>query len=180
MNNANEVAKWILCEAKRQGIFMTHMKLQKLLYYAQSYFIGMTGSPLFYNRIEAWEHGPVVPDVYRTYSKYGNEIISDVDEKEIPEEFYNIISNLIKDKGYFSALELRNMTHEEKPWLIAHSNSDSNLITTEMLNETFTPDFWTSDEEDEYQPSFDSLDDEEKYFLSKLTPEERNAIANSR
>ena len=47
--NAIDVAKWLIAEGKRQRIPITHMKLQKVLYYAQAYIIGVTGEQLFKN-----------------------------------------------------------------------------------------------------------------------------------
>ena len=178
--NANEVALWILTEAKRQGILMTHMKLQKLLYYAQAYSIAMTGEPLFNNDIQAWKHGPVVPDVYHSFRKYGNSIITDFQDTDIPENLASLIFAIIHDKGYMTAYELSNMTHNEPTWINARNNPEQNTITVDMLSDFFTQDFWASDEEDEFQPAFNSAIEEDKYFRSNITEEERNAIIASR
>jgi uncharacterized phage-associated protein len=57
---AIEVARWILHEAAIQGFPLSHMQLQKILYYAQGYLLGMNGQKLFEDIIEAWKHGPVI------------------------------------------------------------------------------------------------------------------------
>ena len=176
MYDALEVAQWILSECKRHGVHMTHMKLQKLLYYAQSYFVGMTGERLFPNTLEAWEHGPVIPDVYSKYRKYGSEIINDIDEVTIPEEILGVIRAVIRDKGHFSAYELSARTHEEQAWLKAWDNVSEKTITRKMLDENFTPNFWCSDEEDDYQPEFSTLEEEQEYLRSSLSKEELDAI----
>ena len=41
------------------------LKLQKLLYYAQAWNLVFNKNPLFQNKIEAWIHGPAVPEVYQ-------------------------------------------------------------------------------------------------------------------
>ena len=174
--DANEVALWILAEAKRQGISMTHMKLQKLLYYAQAYSIGMTGEPLFHNTIMAWRHGPVVPDVYHSFSSFGNSVIQNVENVTPPQPFDALIAALVRDKGRLSAHELRNMTHSESTQQNAWLHSQSHKITEDMIAECFSHDFWTSDEEDDYQPSFDSQDEENKFFKDSFNDEEINAI----
>ena len=51
---------------------LTNMKLNKLLYFAQGYYLKKYGRPLFDNAIEAWEHGPVVPEVYSAYKSLFN------------------------------------------------------------------------------------------------------------
>ena len=59
---------------------MTNLKLNKLLYYAQGAYLARTGKPLFENRIEAWDLGPVVPEVYHKYKVCGkNPIASEGD-----------------------------------------------------------------------------------------------------
>ena len=37
---------------------ITNLKLQKLVYYAQGYHLAYFGTPLFSNRMEAWQYGP--------------------------------------------------------------------------------------------------------------------------
>lgn len=180
MFDANDVALWILAEAKKQGISMTHMKLQKLLYYAQAYSIGMTGKPLFHNTIFAWQHGPVVPDVYHSFSKFGNSIIQNVKDITAPEPFDSLIAALVRDKGHLSAHELRNITHNEDTWLNAWNNSASHKITDNMMAQCFSQDFWTSDEEDDFQPSFSSDTEETTFFKNTFNNEEINAILASR
>ncbi len=39
---------------------MTHLKLQKLIYYVQGFALVILKTPLFNERMEAWPHGPVV------------------------------------------------------------------------------------------------------------------------
>ena len=46
----------------RSGI--TNLKLQKLIYYAQAWFLALHDEALFDDPIEAWVHGPVVPEVF--------------------------------------------------------------------------------------------------------------------
>ncbi len=160
------------------------MKLQKLLYYAQAYALGMTGQPLFDDEIQAWQHGPVVPIAYRAYSRYERAPILDVEETAIPEEEAPMIRSLIIDKGRLSASELRNMTHDEAPWREAWNTWTNHgpmpVISPEAIEEHFAPQFWGSDEEDEYQPVFDSRQEEKEYFLKGLTEEERDAVLASR
>ncbi|WP_110558686.1 Panacea domain-containing protein [Helicobacter cinaedi] len=43
---------------------LSKLKFQKLLYYAQGYYTALFNKPLFEENIEAWEHGPVVREVY--------------------------------------------------------------------------------------------------------------------
>ena len=62
---------------------ITNMKLQKLLFYAQSAFLAIKGVPLFNNNILAWEHGPVIPEIYDKFKINGNKGITEYNENEI-------------------------------------------------------------------------------------------------
>ena len=48
---------------------LTNKKLQKLIYYAQAWNMAFNGEPIFEEKIEAWIHGPVVPEVYNEYKR---------------------------------------------------------------------------------------------------------------
>ncbi len=64
---------------------LTHLKLQKLLYYAQGISLSQNDCVLFKEKIEAWEHGPVVKSVFNKFSSKGRtEItIEDVSDANI-------------------------------------------------------------------------------------------------
>ena len=181
---ALDIAKWLIKEAGQYNITITPMKLQKLLYYAQAYALGMAGEPLFNDEIQAWKHGPVIPVVYNAYSKYGRDPITETDTAQIDEDAASLIRSVIKDKGYFSASELSEMTHNELPWQDAFKGWNGYgtmpIITSDAIEDYFVSKFWTSDEEDDYQPSFDTPEEEKKYFLEHITAEEYNAIFASR
>lgn len=50
---------------------ITQMKLHKLLYYAQGWYLAVVGKPLLNETITAWKYGPVVPSLYYDLKKFG-------------------------------------------------------------------------------------------------------------
>lgn len=67
-HTANDVAKWFLSRVDRDsGDSITHLKLQKLVYYAQAWNLAHFGEPLFDEELKAWTHGPVAPSVWHEY-----------------------------------------------------------------------------------------------------------------
>jgi uncharacterized phage-associated protein len=66
------VARYFIMRAYEDGIEaeMTNMKVQKLLYYAQSLHLALYNEPLFEEEIQAWRYGPVCPPAYRFYSDF--------------------------------------------------------------------------------------------------------------
>lgn len=47
------------------------MKLQKILYFAHGWNLGLGLGPLIDDRVEAWKWGPVIPTVYHEFKKFG-------------------------------------------------------------------------------------------------------------
>ena len=59
---AKIVARWFVNHADRaSGEAITQLKLQKLVYYADAWFLANFDEPLIKEDFEAWAHGPVVP-----------------------------------------------------------------------------------------------------------------------
>jgi hypothetical protein len=72
---ADQVARFFLSVTDPEDNDVSNLKLQKLCYYAQGLCTAMRGAPLFADRIEAWDHGPVVPNLYHQYKQYGSQPI---------------------------------------------------------------------------------------------------------
>lgn len=54
---------------------VSHMKLQKLLYYANGWWLATTGEPLLNEEPQVWRYGPVYQYLYRTLSRFGHQSI---------------------------------------------------------------------------------------------------------
>lgn len=121
MYAATDVAKYIISRLDQPevGETITHLKLQKLLYYAQGIHLALTGQPLFSDEIRAWQFGPVVRSVWTTFRHEGREPLSLVDGEVAPEldaTTRHIVDDVIEVYGQFSAAALMRMTHAEPPW----------------------------------------------------------------
>lgn len=130
-STAEKVADWFLLRSKEDFISgisdeqITNLKLQKLLYYAQGCVLAITGAPLFDDDLEAWAHGPVVPKIYHKYKSNGSNSIepdNGFDPDSISPEIIDILETVYQEFGQYSAWKLRNMTHEEKPWIETPKN----------------------------------------------------------
>ncbi len=120
MPTASDVAKYFLAQMSEEcGDTISNLKLQKLMYYAQGFHLAITGKPLFEDVIKAWEHGPVVPSVWREYNQHGSGALpkpEGFDFSVFSSEQREALDEVYKVYGQFSAWKLRNMTHEESPW----------------------------------------------------------------
>lgn len=76
MKSAFEIVPHLLKQSEKSAeSLITPLKLQKLLYYAQAWSLVFRGKALFYEDIEAWVHGPVIPLVYQRYKHHGYNLI---------------------------------------------------------------------------------------------------------
>lgn len=136
--NCHLVADFFLGRADADaGDLMSNLKLQKLAYYAQGLFLALYGQPLFYEVIEAWAHGPVVPELYHRFKHYGSNAITEcptIDPNDYTNEQLELLEDVYQVYGQFSAFKLRNMTHEEDPWKNTPQNG---TISHEVLTQFF-------------------------------------------
>jgi len=76
MFEAKLIAEYFVSKSVLEGQPITHMKLQKLIYFAHGMRLAEKGEPLVMNSFEAWEYGPVIRDIYTRYKKYGGQPIN--------------------------------------------------------------------------------------------------------
>lgn len=122
-NTAADVAKYIIHFAHEAEELITNLKLQKLLYYAQGYYLAFEGEVLFEDEIQAWIHGPAVPGVYGQYKhNRWNPIGEDVDSPHFTEPVQEVLDKVIVTFLPIDAYKLEQMTHREPPWLVARGD----------------------------------------------------------
>lgn len=131
---ATTIANEFLRLAKRDGVPLTHMKLQKLVYIAHGWHLTFSdGEPLIEERVQAWDYGPVINEMYAAFAKYGKDDIDEqywtFEEQEgrvamvhpmIDDEdgfAHEVIRNVWDTYGKFTAYQLSALTHREgTPW----------------------------------------------------------------
>lgn len=134
---ALQAARCLIRIAEADGDPLTHLRLQKLLYYVQGWSLAVRNRPIFGDRIEAWSWGPVVPRVWRKFKQYGDtHIISSQDEpaaQNLSEKDRSFIGRVWDAYKEFSAFKLSDMTHQEPPWRDAREGlPDSSPSTAEI------------------------------------------------
>lgn len=139
MANLQDVAQCFLyLEGTNEGDGISNLKLQKLVYYAQGFYSAIFDNPLFNEDISAWTHGPVVPELYHQYKQYGsNHIppINNFDTNSLTKDEFELIEEVYQVFGQYSAWKLRNMTHEESPWI--DHEADAGVIPKEAITDYF-------------------------------------------
>ena len=70
MYSAMQIAKYTINKCTTEGHPISNLQLQKILYYIQRELL-QSGIDGFEDEIQAWQFGPVVPEVYRQYCGFG-------------------------------------------------------------------------------------------------------------
>jgi uncharacterized phage-associated protein len=141
MTAVNEVAKYFLTLGDEEaGDLLSNLKLQKLCYYAQGFHLALFGKPLFEDSIEAWTHGPVVPELYHAYKQHGSGAIpmpQGFEVESINKDVRELLDEVYNTYGQFSAWKLRNMTHDEAPWVQAYGRGAGAVISQDSMQDFF-------------------------------------------
>ena len=119
---AEDVARYFLVNQDPESNEpISNLKIQKLCYYAQGFSLVVLGKALFFEDIERWDHGPVIPSLWRTYNPNGPNPIP-IPERPLRSDLYDLPTTGLLERvnqlyGRYSAWELRNKTHAESPWI---------------------------------------------------------------
>lgn len=169
MINSIQLAKAIVGRANDKGIKIDQLKLQKLAYYCQGHALALTGEPLFDEKIEAWDYGPVVPAIYHEFKAFGAfPIPVDTSSEKIELGLLpsKILDFVIDKFGQCGSWSLVQKTHQESPWMVHYnpaSGADSLEITrTELL------DFFAKEAEQLQDSVFASLLDANNQLVVEL------------
>ena len=133
MYNCFDIAKYFVKLAKEEGQGIDPMKLLKLTYISQGYYLGFKDKPLFSNKIQAWKYGPVIPALYYVIKPFGynnvDPIVLDLHTRnEIKEEDKNSLKSLWSAYKNASGIRLSELTHEENtPWYKTYIEGVSNI-----------------------------------------------------
>jgi uncharacterized phage-associated protein len=122
------VANKLIELCNKQDIEITHLKLQKLLYFVQHLYFEKFKTVLFDDKIVAWKLGPVVSALYRVFMDYldnpiPTENIYRVDTTGLNKNALEIIEKVVKEYGSLSAFKLVEKTHEENSRWYPHRNN---------------------------------------------------------
>jgi uncharacterized phage-associated protein len=136
MPTVGDVARYFLLLGSRdQDEELTNLKLQKLVYYAYGYNLVRNDGQLFTDPLKAWKNGPVVPQLWHDFREHGSERLP-VDEtfrpSSIPDDVREVLDEVWQTYGQLAAWKLRNMTHEEPPWVEARAR-DERITDDAML-----------------------------------------------
>jgi len=136
----NQIADWFLSAIDREaGDTISHLKLQKLMYYAQAWSLALNGYSLFEEDFEAWTHGPVLPTLWQRFKEFDQESIPPraiISTTEFSTEDEKLLFDILNSYGDLSAKHLEELTHSETPWREARGNLPIEVRSTNIISKT--------------------------------------------
>ena len=139
----NNVARYIL---EHKGGHMSTMKLQKLVYYAQSWSLVWDEKPLFDSRIEAWANGPIIPDLYDQHRGLFIATIDTFpeDSEKLTEDEKETIDVVLGAYGHLNGQQLSDLSHSERPWREARKGVEDGASSTNKVSEEVMQEFYSA------------------------------------
>jgi uncharacterized phage-associated protein len=133
---AKDIAAFLINFSNEHGDTITNLKLQKLLYYTQGWYVALYNKNLFDDDFEAWVHGPVIKSIYLEYKKYGFKPIPSPKNvvDNLSKQIKDHLRELLKAYGGFSAWQLECMTHGEIPWITARGGLPDDAQCTAIIS----------------------------------------------
>lgn len=89
------------------GWTLSNLELQKIAYMAEMIYLGRTGGrPLIREDFEAWDNGPVVPELYHKAKAFGSRPVRDV---------FSAPTLVAGTPEYQAVLDAYNLLHDRNP-----------------------------------------------------------------
>ena len=136
MYKAMELSTYIVSKCIKEDCPISNLQLQKILYYIQKAFLNR-GDRAFSDNIEAWQFGPVVPNVYDHYCGYGAMPISFSSIKyDVAKEDKQLIDSIVESKRVLAPWDLVEETHKKGgAWDKTYKNGSGSheVIPTELI-----------------------------------------------
>lgn len=157
-NDIQDVATYCGLVLLKEGMTVTPLKLQKILYYVQAWMMVFFNEQLLFDdQPQAWVNGPVYPLIYARFKATGrytqlrkedfitegalSDAISEYAEKlALTPNQMEVLNKLVLIYGSKNQDQLVFMTHCEMPWSIARGdlepfeNSDTPISFKDMYN----------------------------------------------
>lgn len=119
---------------------LTHMQIQKLVYFAHALSLVVYDRPLVEKRFQAWPYGPVDLDVFLVFRGSGKQKIKNLIQninQTIDSETHELIRLVYKTFGKKTGWELSELTHEGAPWKETYKPGESNIISDEDIKKYY-------------------------------------------
>ncbi|MGG7447809.1 Panacea domain-containing protein [Kosakonia oryzendophytica] len=152
MININQLCDYIITKISASGETMSNLKLQKLAYYADAWYLAFFDEKLVDEGFQAWIHGPVSRSLYNRFASTKS-LYSDITSadctpgfelSDVPAAAAAHIDSVLEVYGAFSGAQLEDMTHKEEPWIKAREGYRPSERCEEIIDRNITRDYYRS------------------------------------
>ncbi|MCM1039009.1 MAG: DUF4065 domain-containing protein [Roseburia sp.] len=152
-----KVVNWFLGQSTDENP-VTHLALQKLLYFSQCWNKIWNHAWLFDDDCEAWVHGAVYRNVYNNFKKFKYKPLPKVKRNEEFTEAETTVLQFVKEYYFdiYTAKSLEMICHLEEPYQSAREGYEKDASCGEVINKNVIEAYYTRIAE--------------KYDISKETP----------
>lgn len=153
--DVREIGNAILAIAEAAGFRLTNMSLNKIVYFAHAWCLAQLGRPLVDSPFEAWQYGPVHPQVYRQLKGYKDQPVvgrlTRIDMatgRDVPmvanldPEEQALVERVTHFYGRLSAARLVEISHEpgapwDQVWTAGEREARPGMVIPDSMTESF-------------------------------------------
>lgn len=142
MHTSIHIAQKILEKSYARNIpDMTTMKLLKLVYISHGWMLGLYDRALVSEDVEAWQYGPVIPELYREIKIYKDRPVEHLDSRSdasLDGAENSIIDQVLTGYGQLSGFKLSNITHAKgTPWHTVWHDCQYDVIPHNLIKQYY-------------------------------------------
>lgn len=126
-HNVLAVSNELLTQAESQGISVSPMQLQKLLYFLDGWHMELNdGARILSDRFEAWQFGPVCPTAYHEFKHFGSGEINELSlnpfsgtpwPASLSTKQKQLVGEILRIYGSLTGPQMSHLTHKSgTPW----------------------------------------------------------------
>lgn len=162
------VVNWFLSQTTEENP-MTHLALQKLLYFTQGWSSVLLNRWMFEDNCEAWVHGAVYRDVYEEFKFFKNKPLPMVNkENSLSNEEREVLEDIRRNYfDIYNAKTLENICHKERPYLIARNGLTEEQSSNEIIKKETIKQYY-SEVAEKYSISRENFDGVQEYLYKVL------------
>lgn len=153
--SSTTVANYFIRNYSKYGD-LTPMKVIKMTYLAYSWYLALADGEkrLIEEKLEAWDYGPVFPNLYQNLKNYGktkiNEPIPSSKEEIVDIEDAKFLDKIWSMYGKFDGVQLSAITHsQDTPWQKSYCYGCNSEIIDDKILEHYKPKLKPKEEVDQ-------------------------------
>jgi len=164
MYPAEKIANYFILKGLLDEKPVTHLKLQKLVYFAHGWHLAMYNTPLIDEEVQAWKYGPVILSLYHKLKHYGKTPInmtipetpketglSSQPNGELGEDMRKFLDFIWRVYGRHTAVDLATLAHvSDSPWAkTIEANGGGFMIRDAVIGNELIKEYFVN----EYRPN---------------------------